>query len=305
MTYSVLARDPETGCFGVAVQSCVLAIGTRVPAARAGVGAVAVQSGSSLRWRGLLLDLLDRGMSADAAVAALRTLPGTEQAQFAAIDRTGSAAAYTGPDCYGDHAGHVVDLDAQFSVQANLMVSDAVWPAMAAAYREAEGGLPERMMAALQAAEREGGDARGVQSAALLVVGPEHGGDSTGEADDEVFDLRVDDSRDPVGDLARLLRTARAHRHLIRIGSLAEEPDRLHDELRAAVALAPDDLTCLLYAISRLGLRGHIEEVRPLLAHAVGLDAAIADRVRGRAEAARRTDNPHAAALLALVDELK
>jgi uncharacterized Ntn-hydrolase superfamily protein len=252
----------------------------------------------------MLLDMLDRGMSATEAVTALRTLPTASRAQVAAIDNTGSTAAYTGPDCHGDHAGHLIDLDAQVSVQANLMVSDTVWPAMLVAYRDADGGLPERMMAALHAAEREGGDARGAQSAALLVVGPQHGAESTGEADDEVFDLRVDDSRDPVGDLDTLLRTARAHRHLIRAGDLALEPDRLENELRAAVAAAPDDLTCLLHAISTLGLHGHVEEARPLLAHVVSLDAATAGRIRDRATEAQRRGNTHAAALLALLDRI-
>ena len=120
VTYSIVARDAETGCLGAAVQSGVLAIGTQVPAARSGVGAVVVQAGSELTWRSMLLDLLANGMRAEQAVRALSTLPGSAEAQFAAVGARGPAAAFTGPDCIAE-AGHV-QRDA-VSVQANMMAA--------------------------------------------------------------------------------------------------------------------------------------------------------------------------------------
>ncbi|UVS82054.1 DUF1028 domain-containing protein [Actinokineospora sp. UTMC 2448] len=288
MTYSIVARDEETGCLGVAVQSGVLAIGTRVADARAGVGAVVAQAGSELTWRTMLLDLMASGMTAAQAVAAVATLPGAEESQFAAVGVDGDAAAYTGPGCIPE-AGHATQ--GPVSAQANMMAAPTVWQAMLAASSPAP--FAERLVAALAAAEREGGDVRGPQSAALLVVGPTPGAQPTGYPDDPVVDLRVDDSRDPVGDLARLLRTARAHRHLIR-AHMTDDPD----ELRAAVALAPDDPTALRAAGITLALRGFTAEARPLLARALDLEPRIARWARVSAERAMAEGNPHAATLL-------
>lgn len=287
MTYSIVARDAETGCLGVAVQSGVLAIGPRVALARAGVGAVAAQAGSELTWRTMLLDLLDSGMTAAQAVAAVATLPGAAEAQLAAVGADGGAAAFTGPDCIGE-AGHARG-DA-VSVQGNTLASARVWPAMLDAYAAAAGPLAERLVAALAAAEAEGGDVRGPQSAALLVVGPEPGAQPTGYPDDPVVDLRVDDSRDPVGDLARLLVTARAHRHLIRAGMTGDP-----DELRRAAALAPDDPASLRAAGIGLWLHGRAEEAEPLLARAIAVEPGVRRWARARAELA---GGPHGEALL-------
>ncbi len=299
MTYSIVARDAGTGCLGVAVQSGVLAIGTRVSMARAGVGAVVVQAGSELPWRSVLLDLMGNGLGAAQAVGALATLPGTAEAQFAAVGVEGPAAAFTGPGCIAE-AGHV-GRDA-VSAQANMVARAAVWPAMLEAYAEASGDLADRLVAALSAAEREGGDVRGPQSAALLVVGPERGAESTGNADDPVIDLRVDDSRDPVADLRRLLGTARAHRHLIRTGTVGVD---VVAELRAAVAKAPDDPTSLRTAGITLALRGLADEALPLLARALHLEPRVERWARVSAERATNDGNPHGAVLSAWLDDLR
>jgi uncharacterized Ntn-hydrolase superfamily protein len=291
MTYSIVARDEETGCLGVAVQSGVLAIGTRVAAALPGVGAVAAQAGSELTWRTMLLDLLASGLSAAEAVAALTTVPGAAESQFAVVDATGATAVHTGLDCL-PRAGHA-HADA-VSAQGNTLASERVWPAMIDAYTAADGPLAERLVAALAAAESEGGDVRGPQSAALLVVGPVPGSQATGYPDDPVIDLRVDDSRTPVADLARLLTTARAHRHLIRAGMT----DDL-DELRRAVAIAPDDPAALRAAGIRLWLGGHPGEAEPLLARALAVEPAVH---RWAEVSAAASDSPHAATLLAWLD---
>lgn len=296
VTYSIVARDPSTGSLGVAVQSGVLAIGTRVPAALAGVGAAVAQAGSHLWWRTSLLELVASGMTAELAVAAVATQPEAAEAQFAVVDATGGVAAFTGPDCI-PAAGHA--LGDGVSVQANMMASETVWPAMLDAYRSASGDLPSRLVAALAAAEREGGDVRGPQSAALLVVGADRGGLPTGEWDDPVFDLRVDDSRDPVGDLARLLTTARAHRHLIRSGTPGVSEEDAVESLRAAAEGAPEDPSALRSAGIGLALRGHHAEAFPLLTRAFDLEPRAARWARA---AAHRADNAHGAALLAWLD---
>lgn len=295
VTYSIVARDAETGNLGVAVQSGVLAIGTRVPAVLAGVGAVVVQAGSELPWRSMLLDLLASGMSAEQAVRALATVPGAAEAQFAAVGVRGPASVFTGPDCISE-AGH--STRGAVGVQANMMASATVWPAMLEAYSTAPGDLGDRLVAALVAAEREGGDVRGPQSAALLVVGPQRGAQATGNADDPVIDLRVDDSRDPVGDLSRLLTTARAHRHLIRSGMAAGDDALRNAELRAAVTIAPDDPAVLRSAGITLTLHGFADEALPLLKRAIAVEPGVRRWARVSAERALRNGNPNGAVLL-------
>ncbi|HRX86066.1 MAG TPA: DUF1028 domain-containing protein [Phycisphaerae bacterium] len=225
-TYSIVARDPQTGQLGVAVQSHWFSVGTVVPWAEAGVGAVATQSFADPSYGPAGLDLMRMGKSApDALRGLLAADTNREVRQVAMIDAAGRVAAFTGARCIAA-AGQVVDADAQFSVQANLMASDAVWPAMAAAYRSAKGDLADRMLAALAAAEQAGGDIRGRQSAALIVVGSKNTGQPW---KDRVFDLRVDDHADPVAEISRLVRVARAYQHM-NAGDAALE----HDDFDAA-----------------------------------------------------------------------
>ncbi len=204
MTYSIVAHDPLTGELGIAVQSHWFNVGAAVIWAEAGVGAVAVQSDAD-PWYGAGLDRLWGGMSAAAALAdLLATGPRPEAQQLAIADPAGGIAAHTGAACLAE-AGHTVGPGV--SVQANMMLKATVWPAMAAAFERARGPLAERMLAALEAAEACGGDLRGRQSAALVVVGPR----ATGNRRlDRPVDLRVEDHPEPLDELGRLLRFRRA-----------------------------------------------------------------------------------------------
>lgn len=205
-TYSIVARDPDTGQLGVAVQSHWFSVGALVPWAEAGVGAVATQSFVEASYGPLGLELMRLGRTAPEALEALvSTDEGKDVRQVAMIDAEGNVAAHTGNLCI-IAAGHQVG--DQFSVQANLMEKDTVWGAMARAYETAEGDLAERLLQALEAAEKEGGDIRGRQSAAILVVA----GENTGRPwADRLFDLRVEDHPDPVVELRRLVDLQRAY----------------------------------------------------------------------------------------------
>ncbi len=241
-TYSIVARDPETGELGVAVQSHWFSVGSVVSWAQPGVGAVATQSIAEIAHGPRALERLSAGQGAEAALTEL--LAADEQARFrqvAVVDGKGEVAVRTGAGCI-PFAGH--EVGEEFSCQANMMASETVWPAMAAAFRAASGDLAERMAAALDAAEAEGGDVRGRQSAALVVVGAE------GEPWRKRFDLRVEDHPDPLAELRRVLGVARAY-------ELASEGDELvgegrHEEAAeryaAALELAPDNDELLFFA---------------------------------------------------------
>src|SRR5215204_2469846 len=195
-TYSIVARDPDTGELGVAVQSHWFSVGPIVPWAEAGVGAIATQSFVDPSYGKNGLELMRAGKSAPDA---LKELLGKDEArevrQVAMIDASGRVEAWTGKNDI-QAAGHIVGNN--FSAQANLMLNDKVWPAMARAFESTKGDLAEKMMAALDAAQEAGGDIRGKQSAALIVVT----GKPTGRAwADRIFDLRVDDSIEPLKEL--------------------------------------------------------------------------------------------------------
>lgn len=204
-----MARDPETKELGIAVQTGTFGVGRGVPWAQAGVGAVATQSFTERSYGPLGLTLLLAGRSAPEALAGLVEADADERfRQVGIVDAEGRAAAHTGASCVRDCGHHVGD---GYSVQANMMASPAVWPAMAEAYEAAKGSLARRLLAALDAAERAGGDFRGSQSAAILVV---EGAPSGNAWDGRVSDLRVEDASDPVGELARLLAMEEAYRSL-------------------------------------------------------------------------------------------
>src|SRR5919106_5264972 len=205
-TYSIVARDSATGEIGVAVQSHWFSVGTLVSWAEAGVGAVATQSFVDPRYGPLGLELMRLGRSAPEALRALVTSDADSAVrQVAMIDAQGRVAAYTGGRAIRA-AGHRVGV--QYSVQANLMEKATVWPAMARAFESTSGDLAERLLAALEAAQREGGDIRGKQSAALLIVR----GESTGRSwVDRLVDLRVEDSPEPLAELRRLVNLERAY----------------------------------------------------------------------------------------------
>jgi uncharacterized Ntn-hydrolase superfamily protein len=205
-TYSIVARDPATGDLGVAVQSHWFNVGAMVPWAEAGVGAVATQSFVDPSYGKLGLDLMRAGKSAPEALKALLAAdPERESRQVAMVDAQGRVAVHTGSLCIAEAGNESGD---GFSCQANMMGKATVWPAMAKAFRDTRGDLADRLVAALRAAESEGGDFRGRQAAAILIVPAKSEGRPWAE---RTFDLRVEDHPDPVGELARLVKLQRAY----------------------------------------------------------------------------------------------
>lgn len=262
-TYSIVARDPLTGEIGVAVQSHWFSVGSVVPWAEAGVGAVATQSLVDPAYGPLGLDLMRAGKSGpDALRSLLAGDEGRDVRQVAMIDSAGRVAAHTGKKCI-QAAGQVVDAAHQFSVEANLMGRDTVWPAMARAYLLAGGDLAERMLAALEAAEKEGGDIRGRQSAALIVVAAK----GTGRPwVDREFDLRVEDHPRPVEELRRLVKLQRAYLHM-NAGDLAIEKKDFglaEKEYAAAEQLAPEIAEMPYWHAVTLAKNGKVEEALPI-----------------------------------------
>ena len=264
-TYSIVARDPRTGELGAAVQSHWFSVGSIVCWARPGVGAVATQSVADPAYGPRTLDLMASGRSPADALDELLAADGEARfRQVAAIAGEGEPAARTGSGCMpeaGDAQG------ADWSAQANLMASAEVWGAMSRAFEEADGPLARRLLAALEAAERAGGDIRGSQSAALVVV------PATGEPWKRTVELRVEDHLDPVGELARLLDVADAY-------ALADAGDELaaagsHDEaarryVRAA-ELQPGNHELLFWAGLGLAQGGDLAGGTKLVAQAVRL----------------------------------
>ena len=205
-TFSIVARDSATGDMGVAVQSHYFSVGPIVPWAEAGVGAVATQSLVLIDYGPHGLELMRKGFTAKQALDSLVAADAhNDGRQVAMVDTHGNVAAHTGALCIPD-AGDVQG--AQFSCQANLMANARVWPAMKAAYEAAQGDLAERMLIALEAAQTAGGDIRGRQSAAILVVK----GKASGKPwNDVLVNLRVEDHAEPLTELRRLLRLRRAY----------------------------------------------------------------------------------------------
>ena len=258
-TYSIVARDPTTGQLGVAVQSHYFSVGRLVPSAESGVGAVATQSLVRVDYGPRGLDLMRGGHAAPEVLARLVAEDDNpDLRQVAMVDARGGVAAHTGPRCIPAAGHHVGEA---YSVQANMMESELVWPAMAEAYEAAKGSggdLAERLMQALEAAEAAGGDIRGRQSAAMLVVRAE----STGRPwEDRVIDLRVEDHPEPLAELRRLLRLRRAYdltdegdAHLA-----AGNTDAARDAYGAATAQAPEVVELAFWAAVALFTSGQRE----------------------------------------------
>jgi uncharacterized Ntn-hydrolase superfamily protein len=199
MTYSIVARDTASGELGIAVQSRFFAAGRIVPFIEPGVGAIATQAFTNPRYGSEGLRLLGEGMAPEDALDRLRREdPNSALRQVAILDARGRMAVHTGARCVAA-AGHAIGDSC--TAQANMMRRDTVWSAMVRAFEEAAGALAERLLAALEAAEREGGDLRGAQAAALIVVSDRR----------RNIDLRVDDHPDPLGEIRRLLAYTRAH----------------------------------------------------------------------------------------------
>jgi uncharacterized Ntn-hydrolase superfamily protein len=252
-TYSIVAFDPATGELGAAVQSHWFSVGSLCIWARPGVGAVATQSVVEPAHGPDALDRLADGDDAAAALAAVLEPDAlADVRQVGVVDAGGSAAVHTGPGCIAC-AGHAVG--ATWTCQANMMARDTVPAAMSAAFGSAEGDLADRLLAALEAAEAEGGDVRGRQSAALLVV------PADGEAWRTRVDLRVEDHGDPVAELVRLLGLQRAYDlagdgdELLAAGRVDEAGERY----RRAQALAPDSDELLFWAGLAMAQAGELQ----------------------------------------------
>jgi uncharacterized Ntn-hydrolase superfamily protein len=264
-TYSIVARDPQTGEMGVAVQSHWFSVGSVVSWAEAGVGAVATQSFVDPSYGPLGLDLMRAGKSAPEALRALLvTDEQREVRQVGMVDARGGLATHTGEMCIPEAGGQT---GAHYAVQANLMEKASVWPTMARAFEQATGDLAERMLAALEAAQAEGGDIRGRQSAALIVVG----GEATGKPwADRVFDLRVEDHPEPLKELRRLVRIQRAYNHMTAGDDCIAVQDWpcAEREYGTARRLEPENAEMAFWYAVALATGGKLDTARPLFAQA-------------------------------------
>jgi uncharacterized Ntn-hydrolase superfamily protein len=259
MTYSIVARDPSTGELGIAVQSRYFAAGRHVPWVEAGVGVIASQGFANPVHGHEGLRLLRSGLEPRAILEKLlQEDPGQAQRQVAIMDARGRVAVHAGAGCV-PAAGHATGVDC--SAQANMMARDTVWPAMVRAFETAAGEMADRLVAAMDAAEGEGGDVRGKQAAALIVVS---GKPSGIPRLDHTVDLRVDDHPDPVGEIRRLLSYSRAHHRANQAVAKASASDfagALAD-LDACCAAFPDDPEFLGRRALMLLPLGRIEEAR-------------------------------------------
>jgi len=268
-TYSIVARDAGTGELGVAVQSHWFSVGAVVPWAESGVGAVATQSIVDPAYGPLGLALMRAGKTAPEALAALLAGDaGREVRQVGMVDARGGVATHTGKmdiPAAGGQAG------AGYVVQANLMEKPTVWGAMARAFEAARGDLAERMLAALDAGQGEGGDIRGVQSAAILVVR----GTSTGRPwADKVFDLRVEDHPEPLKELRRLVGVQRAYYHMSAGDDCVAAKDWAcaEREYGTAEGMQPANAEMAFWHGVALASNGKMDAARPLFHRAFAAD---------------------------------
>jgi len=260
-TFSIVARDPETGDLGVAVQSHYFSVGPIVPWAEAGVGAVATQSLVEVSYGPRGLQMMSSGRSAKQTLEELLAQDSNKDVrQVAMIDARGDVAAWTGKRCIpaaGDHVG------TQYSVQANLMSNERIWPAMAEAYETTKGDLAARLLAALEAGQKAGGDIRGQQSAAIVIV---KGKRSSKPWADRVMDLRVEDNPHPIQELERLVRTWRAYRNVDQGDAYATE-GKIEDAMKAyaeGARLAPGNDEILFWQAASLWQLGREKEATPI-----------------------------------------
>jgi uncharacterized Ntn-hydrolase superfamily protein len=263
MTYSIVARDPDSGRFGIAIQTCWPFVGAGCPWVESGVGAVVTQSFTEVAHGPNGLELLRAGRSADEALSTL--LAGDadrEIRQVGIVDAAGRVAAHTGNRCV-EAAGHAATDGV--SVQANMMERPTVWPAMIAAWSASAASFPMRLVAALRAAEAEGGDIRGGQSAVLVISGAP--GAPAWQRD---LDIRVDDHSAPLDELERLLRVHVGYEELERAEHLAAEGDGAGAAAAAVEAnrLAPDDGQVAVWTAIGMAGMGQLDEARRLLAGA-------------------------------------
>jgi uncharacterized Ntn-hydrolase superfamily protein len=276
-TFSIVGYDPATGDLGVAVQSKFFAVGSVVPYAKANVGAIASQAYGNTTFGPLGLAMLEQGMTVEAVVESLLAHdPDAAQRQIGIVDAEGNSFAYTGDECMawaGEETGP------NFAAQGNILVSGETVAAMARAFRETEGILGERLMRALEEGQAAGGDSRGMQSAAMLIV---REGGGYGGYNDVYCDLRVDDSEDPIAELRRIFDIWKGEALILEGYRLAEEKDwqGAFAAGMEAVALDPHEgephyhLACYY---SKAGMR---KEALAELRTAVELDPSLGPRAR-------------------------
>ena len=294
MTYSIVARDPKTGRFGVAVQSHYLGVGPVVPWLEAGVGAIATQAAVNVSFGPIGLDLLRAGRSAEEVVAALvASDPGAEQRQLGVVDAEGRGAAFTGNQTI-PAAGH--EVHDGFTVQGNLLERPSCWPAMASAYQDAEDEpFTERLLRALEAAEREGGDVRGRQSAAIMVVDASL---KPAAWQGRLMDLRIEDHPDPVPELRRLVALQEAYELLDDEGDAAKAGVSESDRYASARRQAPDAYELVFWMGLEYAKRGDLDRARQELAVAFGADRRWRTTLEHLAAAQREGITPELAAQL-------
>jgi uncharacterized Ntn-hydrolase superfamily protein len=262
-TYSIVCRDEKTGEMGVAVQSHWFSVGTAVSWAEAGAGAVATQSFVNKSFGILGLNLLRTGLTAQQVVdSLLKDDEGREVRQLAIIDSKGNVATHTGKNCI-DHAGHIQGEN--FSVQSNMMLTSGVSKAMADAFQKSKNTpLAERMIIVLEAAQKAGGDIRGQQSAALILVPAKSAGKPW---DERTVDLRVDDNPAPLKELRRLYTVHIAYQHMNN-GDLAVEKNDMvtaMNEYKAAMKLFPQNLEMQYWTAITLANNKQVAKALPIL----------------------------------------
>jgi uncharacterized Ntn-hydrolase superfamily protein len=292
MTYSIVARDPATGRLGVAVQSHYLGVGPVVPWLAPGVGAIATQARVDIAFGPIGLELLRNGRSAEQVVAALLASDATpEVRQVGVVDTLGQAAAYTGAETI-PAAGHLVGDG--FTVQGNLLERDTCWPAMARAYEAAlaeDRPFSERLLDALGAAEAEGGDVRGRQSSALVIV---EGTLQPNAWKGRVLDARVDDHPDPVPELRRIVNLYEAYALL--------DPDQTDlgeaEAYAEARRRAPEAMELVFWMGIEHAKRGELDEARRELAIAFVADSRWRTTLQHLADAGREGMSSELAAQL-------
>ncbi len=271
-TFSIVAFDPKTGDLGVAVASKFLAVGSVVPYAKAGVGAIATQSFANTTFGPKGLELLRKGLTPSQVLKQLLASDkDREFRQVGIVDAKGRAAAFTGKKCL-PWAGHIVGKG--FAVQGNILAGEQVVKAMAKAFQETQGELAERLMAALEAGEQAGGDARGKQSAAILVV---RKGAGYGGFDDRYIDLRVDDHPEPIKELRRILNIKLAWSQVSEASKWRQKGNikKAAEILKAAVQRYPDQAVLHYDLACYLALLGEREDALKALERALQLDAGL------------------------------
>ncbi|MFB3909475.1 MAG: DUF1028 domain-containing protein [Candidatus Eisenbacteria bacterium] len=288
-TFSCVGYDPETGDLGVIVQSKFFAVGAVVPWARAGVGAIATQAFANTTFGPRGLDLLAEGKSPQEAIEAL-TRPDSlrDRRQVGIVDATGRSATYTGPECQtwaGGTAG------AGFAAQGNILAGEEVVRRMAAAFQSTAGMLGDRLLAALEAGQSAGGDSRGMQSAALLIV-RKNGG--YGGYDDRYCDLRVDDAADPIAELRRLYQMWKPNALVTEGYRLVEERQfaRAYDLGQEAVALQPEAGEYRYHLACYYSRGGEREKAIETLGEALRRDSSLAQNAVRDPDLAPLKDDP-------------